>query len=123
MQTDEFGNDEHAIRMVAIAAHARGDYEAERLALDRLALMERADSNPTERIAMADKKTRVTTVRLPEDLAADAEMVARIDGLPMSRLIDAAIAEHIKQRRADPEFRKRLKERIEADQKLLARLT
>lgn len=40
--TDEFGNAERDIRMVAIAAHARGDHEAERLALDRLALMERA---------------------------------------------------------------------------------
>lgn len=39
---DEFGNAERDIRMVAVAAHARGDYEAERLALDRLALMERA---------------------------------------------------------------------------------
>lgn len=39
---DEFGNAERDIRMAAVAAHARGDYEAERLALDRLALMERA---------------------------------------------------------------------------------
>lgn len=41
--TDEFGNDARVIRMVAIAAHTRGDYEAERLALDRLALMEQAE--------------------------------------------------------------------------------
>jgi hypothetical protein len=40
--SDEFGNDEYAIRQVALAAHIRGDYEAERIALDRLALMERA---------------------------------------------------------------------------------
>lgn len=46
--TDEFGNDAHDIRMVAIAAHARGDYEAERIALDRLALMEQAE-RPTYR--------------------------------------------------------------------------
>lgn len=39
--TDEFANSERDIRLVAIAAHARGDFEAERLALDRLALMER----------------------------------------------------------------------------------
>lgn len=38
---DEFGNTEREIRMVAIAAHARGDFAAERIALDRLALMER----------------------------------------------------------------------------------
>ena len=41
--TDEFGNTEHEIRMVATAARARGDYEAERLALDRLAQLERHD--------------------------------------------------------------------------------
>lgn len=45
--TDEFGNDEREIRLVAIAARARGDYEAERIALDRLALMERSADNPT----------------------------------------------------------------------------
>jgi diadenosine tetraphosphate (Ap4A) HIT family hydrolase len=39
--TDEFGNTEREIRLVAIAAHARGDFVAERIALDRLALMER----------------------------------------------------------------------------------
>jgi hypothetical protein len=38
---DEFGNGPREIRMVAMAAHARGDYKAERLALDRLAVMER----------------------------------------------------------------------------------
>lgn len=48
---DEFGNAEREIRMVAVAARARGDYKAERLALDRLALMERAavgDGEPQE---------------------------------------------------------------------------
>ena len=39
---DEFGNAERDIRMAAVAAHARGDFEAERLALDRLALIEHA---------------------------------------------------------------------------------
>lgn len=33
---DEFENGEREIRLVAIAARARGDFEAERLALDRL---------------------------------------------------------------------------------------
>lgn len=42
---DEFGNAERDIRMVAVAAHARGDFEAERLALERLALMERTAEN------------------------------------------------------------------------------
>jgi hypothetical protein len=33
---------------LAAAAHARGDFEAERLALDRLALMERAAVSDTD---------------------------------------------------------------------------
>jgi hypothetical protein len=41
--------DEHEIRLAAIAAHARGDFEAERIALDRLALMERNADNPPRR--------------------------------------------------------------------------
>lgn len=52
--SDEFGNAERDIRMVAVAAHARGDYEAERLALDRLALMESAAEAMSPRIPPAD---------------------------------------------------------------------
>jgi post-segregation antitoxin (ccd killing protein) len=64
-------------------------------------------------------QVRITSVRLPAELALDAELVARIERIPMSRLINEAIAAHIQQRRADPEFQARLRERIEADQKML----
>lgn len=70
----------------------------------------------------ARSKMHTTTVRLPADMALDAEVVARVDGVPMSRLMNDAIAEHIKQRRADPEFQQRLRDRIAADQKILDRL-
>lgn len=36
MMTDEFGNGPHELRLVAIAAHARGDFESERITLDKL---------------------------------------------------------------------------------------
>jgi hypothetical protein len=67
-------------------------------------------------------KTRVTTIRQPEDQAEDMEFVARVDGIPASELIRDAIADYLEKRRADPDFRARLQERIQADQKILKRL-
>jgi predicted DNA-binding protein len=66
---------------------------------------------------------RVISLRLPEDLAAHAEMVARIEGKPMSGFITDAIAAQIEATRADPEFQQRLRERIEADKRIIDRLT
>jgi predicted DNA-binding protein len=66
---------------------------------------------------------RVFSIRLPEDLAANAEMVARIEGKPMSGFITDAIAAQIEATRADPDFQRRLRERIEADERIIARLT
>lgn len=54
---DELGNAERDIRMVAVAAHARGDFEAERFALERLALMEHAAEAMSPR---PDDGTRIT---------------------------------------------------------------
>lgn len=67
-------------------------------------------------------KTRVTTIRQPEDQAEDLEFVARVDGIPASELIRDAIAAHLEKRRSDPDFKARLAERIEADKKILDRL-
>lgn len=66
--------------------------------------------------------TKVTTIRQPAEQADELEFVARVDGVPVSEVIRDAIAEHIKARRADPAFRTRLQERIEADQHILKRL-
>lgn len=65
---------------------------------------------------------RTTTVRMPEALAADLELVALLEGVSASELIRRAVAAHIERRRKDPEFQARLRERIEADQQLLRRL-
>jgi hypothetical protein len=67
-------------------------------------------------------KTRVTTIRQPEDQAEDMEFVARVDGIAASELIRDAIAVHLDKRRADPDFQARLRERIAADQEILKRL-
>lgn len=67
-------------------------------------------------------KTRVTTIRQPEDQADDMEFVARVDGIAASELIRDAIAAHLEKRRSDPDFQARLRERIAADQQILKRL-
>jgi len=67
-------------------------------------------------------KTRVTTIRQPEEQAEDVEFVARVDGVASSELIREAIAVYLDKRRAEPDFQERLRERIAADRKILDRL-
>lgn len=67
---------------------------------------------------MADKPQ--TIVRWSAELAAEAKIVARVDGVSVNTLISEAIAEHVSRRRADTDFRARLRERIEANQRLLS---
>ena len=55
-------------------------------------------------------------------LADEVDFVARVDGLPASEFMREAIAAHIADRRSDPEFRERLRERMNADQQILDRL-
>ena len=66
--------------------------------------------------------TRVTTLRLPATVADEAEYIARVDGKPVSEFIREAVIALIAERREDPEFRKRLQARTEADQAMLQRL-
>jgi post-segregation antitoxin (ccd killing protein) len=65
---------------------------------------------------------KVTTIRQPADQADELEFIARVDGVPVSEAIRAAIAEHIRSRREDPAFQQRLRERIQADKNILKRL-
>ena len=67
-------------------------------------------------------KNRVTTIRQPEEQAEDVELVARVDGIASSELIRVAIANYLDERRANPEFQSRLRDRLEADRKILERL-
>lgn len=71
---------------------------------------------------MADQKTRATTIRLPEDLADELELVARVDEMPVSEAVRAAIAAHIAMRRRNIAFQDRLRERVNADRRILERL-
>lgn len=66
--------------------------------------------------------TKNLTVRLPDDLAADAEAVARAEGTSLNETIKDALAEAVERRRKDPEFKKRLRAIVKQDQELLERL-
>ncbi len=66
--------------------------------------------------------TKNLTVRLPDELAADAEAVARAEGTSLNETIKDALAEAVDRRRKDPAFKKRLRDIVEADRELLERL-
>ncbi len=59
------------------------------------------------------------TIRLSSDQAEELETVADVDQLPVSEVIRAAIAEHVQARRADEQFRRNLRERLDRAQRLL----
>lgn len=62
------------------------------------------------------------TVRLPDDVAADAEALARAEGKSLNETVKSALVEAVERRRNDPEFNSRLKRIIEQDRELLERL-
>jgi predicted DNA-binding protein len=65
---------------------------------------------------------KAMSLRLPEDLAAELAAVARTDDMPISEAVREAIDQHIAARRADKDFQRRLKRRLEEDREVLERL-
>jgi hypothetical protein len=63
-----------------------------------------------------------TTVRLPNDLADDAEAVARVRGDSVNQLIIDALAAEIERVRSDEDFTARAKKLLERDREILDRL-
>ena len=63
-----------------------------------------------------------TTVRLPDDLADDAEAVARVRGDSVNQLIIDALAAEIERVRSDDDFTARAKMLLERDREILDRL-
>lgn len=63
-----------------------------------------------------------TTVRLPSELADEAEAVARVRGSSVNQLIVDSLRAEIKRVRADEDFTARAKRLIERDRELLERL-
>lgn len=66
--------------------------------------------------------TKVTTLRLPDFMAAEIAAVAQTDDMSVSEAVREAIEKHIETRRADKDFQQRLKKRLEEDQEVLKRL-
>jgi hypothetical protein len=66
--------------------------------------------------------TRNLTVRLPDDPAADAEAVARVEGTSLNETVKQSLIEAVERRRNNPKFKARLTKIIEEGRKLLERL-
>lgn len=66
--------------------------------------------------------TRQTTVRIPDELADQAEAVARVRGVSMNTLILESLAGEIERVRADRDFTDRARRLLERDKELLDRL-
>ena len=66
--------------------------------------------------------TKNFTVRLPDEVAADAEALARAEGKSLNETVKTALIEAVERRRSDPEFKKTLKKIIQQDRELLERL-
>lgn len=66
--------------------------------------------------------TKQTTIRLPEELANDAEAVARVQGTSINSLIVGALKSEIDRVRGEQDFTNRAKALLERDKELLERL-
>jgi predicted transcriptional regulator len=66
--------------------------------------------------------TKQTTVRLPDDLADEAEAVARVKGTSVNQLIVESLTTEIERVRNDEDFTTRAKRLLERDKELLERL-
>jgi len=66
--------------------------------------------------------TKQTTVRLPDELADEAEAVALVRGGSVNQLIIDSLAAEIERVRADDDFVARAKRLLERDREILDRL-
>lgn len=67
--------------------------------------------------------TKQTTVRLPEDLAQEAEAVARVRGSSVNQMIIDSLRAEMERVRADEDFTARAERLITRDRELLDRLS
>ena len=61
-------------------------------------------------------------MRIPDDLAADAEAPARVEGKSLDETVKQSLAETLAQCRKDPESKARVAKIIEEDREPLERL-
>jgi hypothetical protein len=70
-----------------------------------------------------DTMTKNLTIRLPDELAADAEALARVEGTSLNETVKQSLIEAVERRRSSPKFKARLARIIEEDRELLERLS
>ncbi len=66
--------------------------------------------------------TKQTTVRLPDELAEEAEAVARVEGTSVNQLIVDSLTATLERVRADKDFTARASRLLARDKELLDRL-
>ena len=66
--------------------------------------------------------TKVISIRIPDELAAHIDAMARAEGVSVSEAMRAAAYRYIATRRADQDFKERLRKRLEEDAEILKRL-
>jgi hypothetical protein len=66
--------------------------------------------------------TKHLTIRIPDEVAANAEAIARVDGVSLNETVKQSLIETVERRRNDPDFKSRLAKIIEEDRDLLERL-
>jgi predicted transcriptional regulator len=66
--------------------------------------------------------TKQTTVRLPDELADEAEAVARVRGTSINTVIVDSLRAEIERVRSDKDFTDRARKLLERDRELLDRL-
>jgi predicted transcriptional regulator len=66
--------------------------------------------------------TKNLTVRLPDQLAADAEALARVENTSINEVLCVSLREAVDRKRNDTQFKYRLEQIIQRDQELLDRL-
>lgn len=67
-------------------------------------------------------ESKVTTLRLSKELAAEVAAVARVEGVTVSEAVRAALYHYVADRRGSEKFKKLLQRRLEEDRELLERL-
>lgn len=65
---------------------------------------------------------KIISVRMPVELAAQIDAMARAEGVSVSEAMRAAAYRYIATRRAAQDFKERLRKRLEEDAEILKRL-
>ena len=66
---------------------------------------------------------KAMSVRLPAELAEELATLARVEAVNPSELVRAAIQHFIATRRTDPDFKERMRKRLEEDAEMLKRFS